>query len=188
MTICRIESASTPASERTTTLSGAPGRSGTVSVTTICSNGTAGEVLVGLPREEPVRRRGVDARCALVEHRLRRGPQRAGGVDDVVHDHRGLSLDVADHVADLGHLLSRALLRHQRQVGTDRLRELVVQLHAADVRRRRPRGRRAAGRRSTCASTSSAVMWSTGLVKKPCTWPAWRSTVSTRSAPAVSST
>ena len=32
-----------------------------------------------------------------------------------------------------------------------------------------------------------AVMWSTGFWKKPCTWPAWRSIVSTRSAPAASS-
>ena len=32
-----------------------------------------------------------------------------------------------------------------------------------------------------------AVMWSTGLEKKPCTWPACRSMVTTRSTPAVSS-
>ena len=32
-----------------------------------------------------------------------------------------------------------------------------------------------------------AVMWSTGLEKKPCTWPAWRSIVTSRSMPAVSS-
>ena len=31
-----------------------------------------------------------------------------------------------------------------------------------------------------------AVMWSTGLEKKPCTWPACRSIVTTRSTPAVS--
>ena len=30
-------------------------------------------------------------------------------------------------------------------------------------------------------------MWSSGFVKNPWTWPAWRSTVRTRSAPAVSS-
>ena len=30
-------------------------------------------------------------------------------------------------------------------------------------------------------------MWSTGILKKPCTWPACRSIVSTRSAPAASS-
>ena len=32
-----------------------------------------------------------------------------------------------------------------------------------------------------------AVMWSTGFGKKPCSWPAWRSIVSRRSMPAVSS-
>ena len=31
-----------------------------------------------------------------------------------------------------------------------------------------------------------AVMWSTGTWKKPCTWPAWRSMVSTRSTPTPS--
>ena len=34
---------------------------------------------------------------------------------------------------------------------------------------------------------NSAVMWSTGLEKKPWIWPACRSIVSTRSAPARSS-
>ena len=36
-------------------------------------------------------------------------------------------------------------------------------------------------------SMNIAVMWSTGLEKKPWIWPACRSMVSTRSAPAVSS-
>ena len=36
-------------------------------------------------------------------------------------------------------------------------------------------------------SMNIAVMWSTGLEKKPWIWPAWRSIVSTRSAPAASS-
>ena len=34
------------------------------------------------------------------------------------------------------------------------------------------------------AKSGSAVMWSTGIVKKPWIWPACRSIVSTRSAPA----
>src|SRR5919201_1846159 len=38
-----------------------------------------------------------------------------------------------------------------------------------------------------CVSMNSAVMWSTGLRKKPWIWPACRSIVSTRSAPADSS-
>ena len=32
----------------------------------------------------------------------------------------------------------------------------------------------------------TAVMWSTGMLKKPCTWPAWRSIVRTRSTPTAS--
>ena len=35
------------------------------------------------------------------------------------------------------------------------------------------------------ANIGIAVMWSTGTVKKPWTWPAWRSIVSTRSTPAA---
>ena len=38
-----------------------------------------------------------------------------------------------------------------------------------------------------CVSIDIAVMWSTGFWKKPWIWPAWRSIVSTRSAPATSS-
>ena len=35
-------------------------------------------------------------------------------------------------------------------------------------------------------SIGIAVMWSTGFEKKPCTWPEWRSIVSTRSTPTAS--
>ena len=35
------------------------------------------------------------------------------------------------------------------------------------------------------AKSGSAVMWSTGMVKKPWIWPACRSIVSRRSAPAL---
>ena len=46
-----------------------------------------------------------------------------------------LPADVADHVADLGDLLRRALLVEDRQLGADLRGELLVQLHAAGVRR-----------------------------------------------------
>ena len=36
-------------------------------------------------------------------------------------------------------------------------------------------------------SIGIAVMWSTGMWKKPWTWPAWRSMVRTRSTPTASS-
>src|SRR5437588_725286 len=38
--------------------------------------------------------------------------------------------------------------------------------------------------RKCVANSCRAVMWSTGIVKKPWIWPAWRSIVSTRSTPA----
>ena len=46
--------------------------------------------------------------------------------------------------------------------------------------------RPAAISRKRSANMGSAVMWSTGISKKPCTWPAWRSMVRTRSAPTPS--
>ena len=70
---------------------------------------------------------------ALVEHRLGRGAERAAGPDDVVDDDGGLALDVADHVADLGHLLSGPLLLHQRVGRADLLGELADELHAPGV-------------------------------------------------------
>ena len=41
--------------------------------------------------------------------------------------------------------------------------------------------------RKYCVSIGRAIRWSTGIWKNPCTWPACRCIVSTRSAPAVSS-
>ena len=85
-------------------------------------------------REQPVGGDRVDPLGALVEHRLGRGVERAAGGDDVVDDHRGLALDVADHVADLRHLLGGALLLHQRVGRADLLGELADELHPAGVR------------------------------------------------------
>ena len=115
------------------------------------------------------------------------GLERAGGVDHVVDDHGGLALHVADHVADLGDLLGRALLVEDRQLGADLGGELLGQLHAAGVRRDDHEVLEAAGRAKYWVSMNIAVMWSTGFWKKPWIWPAWRSIVSTRSAPAASS-
>ena len=60
---------------------------------------------------------GDHLRGALVEHRLGRRAEGAGGVDHVVDQDRGAALDVADHVADLGDLLGGALLLHHGPVG-----------------------------------------------------------------------
>ena len=87
-----------------------------------------------MPEKTPWVAHGDDARGALVEHGLAAAHERAGGVDHVVDDHRGLALDVADHVADLGDLLGGALLLQERLVGADLLGELAGELHAAGVR------------------------------------------------------
>ena len=76
---------------------------------------------------------GDDPRGALVEHRLGGGAEGAGGVDHVVDEDRGLALDVADHVADLGHLLGRALLLHHGPVGADPAGEVARGLDPAGV-------------------------------------------------------
>ena len=115
-------------------LSGAPGWSGIVSVVTIRSNGLAARFSNALP----------DRTGCVAAAKTRLAPssltvsaaalQRARGVDDVVDDHGGLVLHVADHVGDLGDLLGRALLVEDRQLGADLLGELLGQLHAAGVR------------------------------------------------------
>ncbi len=56
-----------------------------------------------------------------------------GGVDHVVDQDRGLALHVADHVADLGHLLGGALLLHHRPVGADAAGEVARGLDPAGV-------------------------------------------------------
>ncbi len=129
----RIESVSRSAAEITRTLSGAPGRSGMVSVTTICSNGA----LRG-SRKRCRRRRRAWRRVDLLGPRLgdgaARGGERAGGIDHVVDDDRGLVLHITDHVADLGDLLGRAILVEDREAGAELARELLVELHAAGIR------------------------------------------------------
>ena len=83
-----------------------------------------------------MRRRGVDALGARVEHRLRRPRASVPPLSMMSSTITAvLPFDVADHVADLGHLLGRALLRHQRQVRTELAPRTCVQLHAADVGR-----------------------------------------------------
>src|ERR671923_135139 len=69
----------------------------------------------------------------LILHGLRRRAQRARRVDDVVHDDRRLVAHVADHVGDLGDLLRGALLVEDRELAADLLRELLGQLHAAEI-------------------------------------------------------
>ena len=75
-----------------------------------------------------------DPRGALVDHRLGGGVEGAGGGDHVVDQDRGLALHVADHVADLGDRLGRALLLHHRPLGADAAGEVAGRLHPAGVR------------------------------------------------------
>jgi hypothetical protein len=53
----------------------------------------------------------------------------------------------------------------------------------AMITRSSPRSRSS----TNCVRIGIAVMWSTGFEKKPCSWPAWRSIVTSRSMPATSS-
>ena len=92
------------------------------------------EDLERIAGEDAVGGHRVDLLRALVEHRLGRSAERAARVDDVVHDHRGLALHVADHVADLRHLLGGPLLLEQRVGRAHLLGELAHQLHAPGVR------------------------------------------------------
>src|SRR6476646_1150706 len=68
-----------------------------------------GQALVGGTGEDAVGGAGDHPRGALVEHGLGGGEERSRRVDHVVDEDGGLALDVADHVADLGDLLGRAL-------------------------------------------------------------------------------
>ena len=113
-----IESVSSSAQERTLMLSGAPARSGIVSVTTICSKPAASMFAKALQLEEQVRGGGVDGAGAGVEEEEPGGGDLSvgGGVDDVVDDQGRLAhFRVADDVADLGDLLAgRSLSRIAR--------------------------------------------------------------------------
>ena len=135
MKIRRIESASVWAVESTVMLSGAPGRSGIVSVTTIRSifELLVGQALVGGAAEDAVGGAGDHPGGALLEHRLGGGAERAGRVDHVVDEDRGLALDVADHVADLGDLLGGPLLLHDGPVDADLAGEVARDLDPAGV-------------------------------------------------------
>ena len=118
-----------------------------------------------------VRRGGVDGLGAGVEDRLAGDPQRRGRVDDVVDDDRRLALDVTDDVADLGDLLGgRPLSRIARSAPSFEANFLLSFTRPASgattTRSFRPRSRKC------CVRMKIAVMWSTGLEKKPWIWPA----------------
>ena len=107
-------------------------------------------------------------------------------VDHVVADDRDLALDAAGDLGDRGDVVCRPRLVHDREVGArSSPRTGRASWRGPRRARRRRRRRRVSPRsRKCCANSGSAVMWSTGMVKKPWIWPAWRSIVRTRSAPA----
>ena len=130
-------------------LSGAPGRQRDRVGDDDLLERRGGEVLPRVAGEDAVRGAAKTRVAPSSLDRLGGRAQRAGGVDHVVDDDGGLALDVADHVADLGDLLGRALLVEDRQLGADLLGELLGQLHAAGVRRDDDEVLEAAGRGST---------------------------------------
>src|SRR4029079_14931083 len=92
-----------------------------------------GEPLEGGTAEDAVGRAGDDPGGALVEDGLGGGAEGAGGVDHVVDEDGRLALDVADDVTDLGDLLGRALLLHDRPMGADLAGEVAGGLDATGV-------------------------------------------------------
>ena len=116
-------------------LSGAPGRSGIVSVTTISSKPASARFSNARP---------LSTGCVAAAY-TRRAPDSSTvcaaafsvpAVSIMSSSRTAVrSLHVADDVADLGDLVGGALLREDRQVAADLLGELLVELRAADVRR-----------------------------------------------------
>ena len=109
--------------------------SGIVSVTTISSSSDAPIRAHRASGEHRVRAVGDDLLRAVLLQRRRRLAQRVRGVDDVVHDHAGASLDVADDVHHFGDVRPRPPLVDDREVRVEPLRDRARAHHAADVRR-----------------------------------------------------
>ena len=95
----------------------------------------ARQPLEGGAGEDAVRRDGEDPRRTRLAHHPRRLAQRAGGVDHVVDQDRGLAGDVADDVARLGDVVLRPLLGDESRAHAELAGELLRQLGAAGVRR-----------------------------------------------------
>src|SRR5262245_28549179 len=115
--------------------------------------------------------------CARVHHYLGRFGNGAGGVDHVV-DQQGRGVA---HFADQLHLghLARARLALSRRANARARSTPPASGETTETLRPSRRLRR------YWISTGIAYRLSTGILKKPWIWPAWRSTVSTREAPAA---
>ena len=101
-------------------------------------------------------------------------------------DDRDLALDPAGHLRHLGLVVAGARLVQDREVPLEHLGRTDGHLGPAGVGRDRDDAFACRPlSRKYWANSCSAVMWSTGIVKKPWIWPACRSIVSTRSAPAI---
>ena len=127
------------------------------------------------------------ARTALFQRRRRR-TQRAGRVDDVVDQHAGLAVDLADdvHHRRLRSVRGRRLSMIARSASSSRLAMRARAHHAAHVRADTRSGHPCCdARQMSASSTGEAYTLSTGMSKKPWIWSACRSTVSTRSTPAA---
>src|SRR4051794_17104995 len=182
----RIESVSRSATDRTVMLSGEPGRIGIVSVVTIRSNGLAARFSKALP----------DSTAWVAAAKTRRAPSSltvspAARRVPAVSMMSSTITAVLSLTSPITYAISatcwagRSLLRIASSAPTFSANFLASLT--------RPASGLTTTRSSSCWSRkywvrmNIAVMWSTGLEKKPWTWPAWRSIVSTRSAPAASS-
>ena len=97
-----------------------------------------------------------------------------------------LPTDVADHLGRGRRVVARPGLVQVGDLALEHLAEAARHLGSTRRPARRRRRCRPESPRSLkyCAKIGSAVMWSTGSLKKPWIWPACRSIVRTRSTPA----
>ena len=154
-----------------------------VFVTTISL--TAGWLSRSAAGGESVRGQDVDLRPgAARQERLDHLFHAPAGIDDVLDDDRGLALDIADEVGGLGDIMGRAPLVHHADGQVQHGGQFFGLLDAARIRAMiTPFG--TALCLTYCASIGRAVMWSTGILKKPWMAGACKSMVMIRSAPTV---
>ena len=162
------------------------GSTGTVSVTTMPPRSAAAKRSSASPEKSPWVAKTQTSRAPASLSAARALEQRVAARDVVVADDRDLPLDLARDLRHRGHVVRRTRLVHDREVGSDHLREAHRVLRASRIGsdRHDAIADRARGRGSTARTAAAPSCGRPGIVKKPWIWPACRSIVSTRSAPA----
>src|SRR5215218_9510311 len=182
----RIESVSRSAQDSTRMFDGAPGRIGIVSVTTTSSNGAAARFSQALPENTPWVAHAYTERAPsslTVSAAARSVPAvsiRSSTITAVLSFTSPITYAISATCC-----AGRSLFRIASSAPTFSANFFASFTRPASGETTTMSSRRRS--RKYWVRMNIAVMWSTGFWKKPCTWPAWRSIVSTRSAPALSS-